>query len=53
MLDAMLLLAALAVIKVPGPSRLNILKAKGNHLTDNSTQNPAVKEINSQTSVMV
>lgn len=53
MLDATLLPAALVVIKVPGHSRLNVLEAKGNHFTDISAQNPALKEINSQTSVMV
>ena len=52
LLDAILLLAALA-IKVPGHSRLNSLEAKVTHLIDISAKNSALKETNSQTSVMV
>lgn len=53
LLDAILLPVALAVIKVPGHSRLNSLGAKVNHLADIATKNTALKETNSQTLVMV
>lgn len=52
---AMLLPAALATIKIPGHSKLNSLKAKGNHLTDIFSRNEALKgtNISGNQSVMV
>lgn len=48
----MLLSSALAT-KVPGHSRLNSQEATVIHLTDISAKNVALKETNSQISVMV
>lgn len=46
--------AELAVIKIPGCSKLGPLEAKGNHLADPSRRNVAVKgNGSSQTSVKV
>lgn len=53
LLDAIILPAALIIIKVTGHSKLDPLVAKGNHLTDSSTKNTALKGTNNQTSVMV
>ena len=53
-MDAILLPAILAIIKILRHSQLDVLEAKGNHLADISTRNAALKVINkSQTSVMV
>lgn len=52
-LNAILLPAALAIIKVLGHSRLNSLETKVIYLTDISAKNAALKETNSQTSVMI
>lgn len=46
------MLVALATIKAPGHSRHNSMETKGNHLTDISAKNDAVKENHSQISVM-
>lgn len=48
----MLLLAARAIAKIPGYSRLNSLEAKGNHPADISAKNATLKETNSQISVI-
>ena len=48
LLDAILLLAILTIIKVPGHSKLDSPEAKGNHLTDISTKNTALKGTNNQ-----
>lgn len=53
LLDALILPAALVIIKVTRHSKLDFLEAKGNHLTDISTKNIALKGTNNQTSVMV
>lgn len=45
--------AALAIIKVPGHSKLNSLEAKGNHLTDISAMHTALKGTNNQIFIMV
>lgn len=45
--------AALAIIKVPGHSKLNSLEAKGNHLTDISAMHTAPKGTNNQIFIMV
>ena len=47
-LDAIHLPAALAIINVPGHSRLNFLETKGNYLAVISTKNTALKKTNSQ-----
>lgn len=52
LLDATLLPATLAVIKVPGHSKLDSLEAKGNHIADISAKNVALKGTKNQTSVM-
>lgn len=51
-LDAILLHAALGILKVPGNSTLPP-EAKGNHLTDISVKNASLKVSKSQTSIMV
>ena len=43
LLDAILLLAALAIIKIPGHLKLDSLEAKGGHFGDISTRNVALK----------
>ena len=54
LLDAILILATLAIIKISGHSKLGSLEVKGNHLTDISVRNIVLKGTNSsQTSVMV
>ena len=54
LLDAILILATLAIIKISGHSKLGSLEAKGNHLTDISVRNIVLKGTNSsQTSVIV
>ena len=54
LLNAILLPATLAIIKIPGHSKLDSLEAKGNHLAAISARNAALKGTNgSQTSVMV
>ena len=54
LLDAILLSADLAIIKIPGHSKLDSLEAKGKHLADTSRKNAAVKGANSsQSSLMV
>ena len=54
LLDAILLLPTLAITKIQRHSKLDSLKAKGNHLGDISTRNAALKGTNSsQASVMV
>ena len=53
-MDAILILATLAIIKISGHSKLGSLEAKGNHLTDISVRNIVLKGTNSsQTSVIV
>ena len=53
-MNAILLSAALAIIKVPWHSKLDSLEAKGNHLTDIPEKTLALKGTNSsQTSVIV
>lgn len=49
----MLLSASLAIIKVPGHSRLSSLENNGNHHANVSTKNAVLKGTNNQTSVMV
>lgn len=52
-MDAIVLLAALAIIKNPGHSDLDPLEAKGNPFADTSTRNAVFKETSSsQISVM-
>lgn len=46
LLDTIFLPAALAIIKVPGHSKLNSLEAKGNHFTHISAMNTAPKGTN-------
>lgn len=54
LLDAILLPAALAIIKIPGHSKLDSLEAKENHLAETSTRNTALKGTNSsQAFVMI
>lgn len=53
LLDAVLLPAALAVIKVPGHSKSGFLEAKGNHLTRNPAKNATLLRSINQTSVIV
>ena len=53
LLDAILLPATLAINKIPGHSKLDSLEAEGNHLADIAAKNAALKETNSQASVMV
>ena len=54
LLDAILLPAALTIIKIPGHSKLDSLKAEGNHLADTSSGDAILKGTNSSlTSVMV
>ena len=54
LLDAILILATLAIIKISGHSKLGCLEVKGNHLTDISVRNIVLKATNSsQTSVIV
>ena len=44
----------MAIIKIPGHSKLEFLEAKGNHLTDISARHAVLKGTNSsQTSVMI
>ena len=53
LLDAILLPAGRAIIKILGHSQLDCLEAKGNHLADTSTRNAALNGTNShQISVM-
>lgn len=53
-MDAILLLSALAIIKLLGHSKLQSLEAKGNYLANTSTMNADLMETNrSQISVMV
>lgn len=53
LLDAILLPAALAVIKAPGHSKSGFLEAKGNHLTRNPAKNATLLRSINQTSVIV
>ena len=54
LLDAILLPAILAIIKIPGHSKLDSLEAKWNHLADISAKNAALKRTNnSQAFVMI
>ena len=53
-MDAILIPATLAIIKISGHSKLDSLEAKGNYLADISARNVALKGTNSsQSSVMV
>lgn len=53
-MDAILLLSALAIIKLLGHSKLQSLEAKGNYLANTSTMNADLMETNrSQISVTV
>lgn len=53
-MDAILLLSALAIIKLLGHSKLQSLEAKGSYLANTSTMNADLMETNrSQISVMV
>lgn len=53
LLDAILLHAALAIIKTSRNSKLNSLEAKGNNLADTSSMNAFKGTKDSQNSVMV